>query len=120
MFDEVRDLDVPLIHFGVHTGELLGLLADAGADMVGVDWRTPLDVARTRVPERCALQGNLDPTVVLAGWEPTRAAAEDILRRNAGHPGHVFNLGHGVLPETDPAVLEQLVGWLHDQPVVPT
>ena len=120
VFDEVRDLDVPLIHFGVHTGELLGLLADAGADMVGVDWRTPLDVARTRVPERCALQGNLDPTVVLAGWEPTRAAAEDILRRNAGHPGHVFNLGHGVLPETDPAVLEQLVGWLHDQPVVPT
>ena len=120
VFDEVRDLDVPLIHFGVHTGELLGLLADAGADMVGVDWRTPLDVARTRVPERCALQGNLDPTVVLAGWEPTRAAAEDILRRNAGHPGHVFNLGHGVLPETDPAILEQLVGWLHDQPVVPT
>ena len=120
VFDEVRDLDVPLIHFGVHTGELLGLLADAGADVVGVDWRTPLDVARTRVPERCALQGNLDPTVVLAGWEPTRAAAADILRRNAGHPGHVFNLGHGVLPETDPAILEQLVGWLHDQPVVPT
>ncbi|HQF94651.1 MAG TPA: uroporphyrinogen decarboxylase, partial [Microthrixaceae bacterium] len=120
VFDAVRDLDVPLIHFGVHTGELLGLLADAGADMVGVDWRTPLDVARTRVPERCALQGNLDPTVVLAGWEPTRAAAADILRRNAGHPGHVFNLGHGVLPETDPAILEQLVGWLHDQPVVPT
>lgn len=75
-------------------------------------------MSRTRVPDAAALQGDLDPTVVLAGWEPTRAA--DILRRNAGHPGHVFNLGHGVLPETDPAILEQLVGWLHDQPVVPT
>ena len=117
VFDAVRDLGVPLVHFGVQTGELLGLMADAGADMVGVDWRTPLDVARTRVPSRCALQGNLDPTTVLAGWEPTRAAAEDILRRNAGHPGHVFNLGHGVLPETDPAILEQLVAWLHEQPV---
>lgn len=116
VFDGVRDLGVPHIHFGVHTGELLGALADAGADMVGVDWRTPLDVARTRVPARCALQGNLDPTVVLAGWDPTREAAQDILDRNAGHPGHVFNLGHGVLPETDPAVLEQLVAWLHEQP----
>ena len=91
-------------------------MADVGADMVGVDWRTPLDVARTRVPDRCALQGNLDPAVVIAGWEPTREAAADVLRRNAGHLGHVFNLGHGVLPETDPGVLEQLVAWLHEQP----
>ena len=88
--------------------------------MIRVDWRTPLGGARTRVPAGCARQGNLGPTGVLAGWAPTRAAAADILRRNAGHPGHVFNLGHGVLPETDPAILEQLVGWLHDQPVVPT
>ena len=117
VFDGVRDLGVPLIHFGVHTGELLGLLAAAGADVVGVDWRTPLDAARTRVPEQCALQGNLDPAIVLAGWDATRAAASDVLERNAGHPGHVFNLGHGVLPETDPAVLEQLVAWLHEQPV---
>lgn len=117
VFDEVRDLGVPLIHFGVHTGELLGSMADVGADVVGVDWRTHLDDARTRVPERCALQGNLDPAIVVAGWEPTRAAAADILRRNAGQVGHVFNLGHGVLPETDPGVLEQLVAWLHEQPV---
>ncbi|MBX7068015.1 MAG: uroporphyrinogen decarboxylase [Microthrixaceae bacterium] len=116
VFDGVCDLNVPLIHFGVHTGELLGAMADVGADMVGVDWRTPLDVARTRVPDRCALQGNLDPAVVIAGWEPTREAAADVLRRNAGHLGHVFNLGHGVLPETDPGVLEQLVAWLHEQP----
>lgn len=116
VFEGVADLAVPRIHFGVHTGELLGAMADAGADVVGVDWRTPIDDARRRVPERCALQGNLDPTTVIAGWEPTKEAAQDILRRNAGHPGHVFNLGHGVLPETDPGVLEQLVTWLHEQP----
>jgi len=116
VFDAVRALGVPMIHFGVHTGELLGAMADAGADVVGVDWRTPLDAARTRVPARCALQGNLDPAVVLAGWDATREAAADVLARNAGHPGHVFNLGHGVLPETDPGVLEQLVAWLHEQP----
>lgn len=109
--------NVPIIHFGVNTSELLGLMAEAGADVVGVDWRTPLDAARSRVPSRCALQGNLDPAVVLAGWGPTQAATEDILRRNAGHPGHVFNLGHGVLPETDPGVLEQLVAFVHDQRV---
>jgi len=116
VFDGIRSLGVPTIHFGVHTGELLGLMAETGTDVVGVDWRTPLDAARRRVPERCALQGNLDPAVVIAGWEATRAEAESILVRNAGHPGHIFNLGHGVLPETDPGVLEQLVAWLHEQP----
>ncbi len=115
VFDGVRSLGVPMIHFGVHTGELLGAMAGAGADVVGVDWRTPIDEARRRVPAGCALQGNLDPAVVLAGWGPTEDAAADILARNGGHPGHVFNLGHGVLPETDPGVLEQLVGWLHDR-----
>ena len=120
VFDGVRDLGVPHIHFGVHTGELLALMAETGADVMGVDWRTPLDAARTRVPERCALQGNLDPAILIAGWDATREAAEDILRRNGGHPGHIFNLGHGVLPETDPAVIEQLVAWLHDQPCPPS
>ncbi|NLA34900.1 MAG: uroporphyrinogen decarboxylase [Actinobacteria bacterium] len=117
VFDGIRKLGVPTIHFGVHTGELLGLMASTGTDVVGVDWRTPLDDARTRVPAHCALQGNLDPAVVLAGWDATRFEAEDILRRNAGHPGHIFNLGHGVIPETDPGVLEALVTWLHEQPV---
>jgi len=114
VFAGVADLGVPLIHFGVNTGELLGLMAEAGVDVVGVDWRTPIDVARTRVPQRCALQGNLDPAVLLAGWDATRSAADDIVRRNAGRPGHIFNLGHGVLPETDPAVLELLVAHLHE------
>ncbi len=115
----MRDLAVPIVHFGVNTGELLDQMAGVGADVVGVDWRTPLDVARQRIGRPCALQGNLDPAVVLAGWEPTRDAAEGVLASNAGHPGHIFNLGHGVMPETDPGVLATLVDWVHEQPVTP-
>lgn len=113
VFEGVADLGVPRIHFGVGTGELLGLMADAGADVVGVDWRVPLDVARTRVPAGTALQGNLDPALCFAPWEVTEAAVRDVLRRNAGHPGHIFNLGHGVMPETDPTVLERVVELVH-------
>jgi uroporphyrinogen decarboxylase len=111
------DADVPRIHFGVNTSELLGLIASAGAEVVGVDWRTPLDAARTRVPDHVGLQGNLDPAIVAAGWEPTEAAVLDVLRRGGGNPGgrggHVFNLGHGVLPETDPETLERVVELVH-------
>ena len=113
----VAELGVPRIHFGVNTAELLGLMADAGADVVGVDWRTPLDAARTRVPSHVSLQGNLDPAIVAAGWEPTEPAAREVLARGAGNPGgrggHIFNLGHGVLPETDPEVLERVVALVH-------
>jgi uroporphyrinogen decarboxylase len=107
------ELGVPRIHFGVHTGELLGLMAEAGADVVGVDWRTPLDVARTRVPAGTALQGNLDPARCVAGWAATEAGAREVLAANGGHPGHIFNLGHGVLPDTNPEVLERLVDLVH-------
>jgi uroporphyrinogen decarboxylase len=112
---EVGELGVPRIHFGVHTGELLGLMAEAGADVVGVDWRTPLDDARRRVPAGTSLQGNLDPARCVAGWEATAEGARDVLARNAGHPGHIFNLGHGVLPDTDPSVLERLVDLVHTE-----
>ena len=114
VFSAVSDLGVPRIHFGVNTAELLGLMAEAGADVIGVDWRTPLGAARSRVPAHCALQGNLDPAMLLAGWDATCHGAERVLASNDGHPGHVFNLGHGVMPETDPGVLEQLVAWIHD------
>ena len=113
IFTGLADLGVPRIHFGVGTGELLGLLGAAGADVVGIDWRVPLDLARTRVADGVALQGNLDPAVCLAPWEVVEAAALDVLRRNEGHPGHVFNLGHGVLPETDPDTLRRLVELVH-------
>jgi uroporphyrinogen decarboxylase len=112
VMEAVSDLGVPRIHFGVSTGELLDLMAAAGAEVVGVDWRTPLDRARTRVPAGTALQGNLDPAIVAAGWEATAPAADDVLARGGGR-AHVFNLGHGVLPETDPEVLERLVAHVH-------
>jgi uroporphyrinogen decarboxylase len=104
---------VPRIHFGVGTGELLGLMASAGADVIGVDWRVPLPEARRRVGPGVALQGNLDPAVILAGWEPTRQQAERVLTEGGGQ-GHVFNLGHGVLPASDPGVLTELVGFCHE------
>lgn len=115
-----KELGVPVIHFGVNTAELLGLMAAAGADVVGVDWRTPLDAARTRVPADVSLQGNLDPAVVAAGWEATEPRVLDVLRRGGGNPGgrggHIFNLGHGVLPEIDPGVLEQVAALVHERP----
>jgi uroporphyrinogen decarboxylase len=106
---------VPAIHFGVDTGELLPLLAKAGADVVGVDWRVPLDEARRRLGPGVAVQGNLDPAACLAPWPAVEERARDVLARNGGRPGHVFNLGHGVLPETDPATLERLVELVHTE-----
>lgn len=115
VFSGLADLGVPRVHFGVDTGELLALMADAGADVVGVDWRTPLSVARERTGGRVALQGNLDPTVCLAPWPVVEAKVQEVLRDNAGHPGHIFNLGHGVTPDIDPAVLERIVELVHTE-----
>ncbi|MBL8776013.1 MAG: uroporphyrinogen decarboxylase [Acidimicrobiales bacterium] len=115
VLEGIGETGVPRIHFGVGTGELLGLLGEAGADVVGVDWRVPLDVARERVGGR-ALQGNLDPALCLAPWPVVEEATRDVLRRGGGR-GHVFNLGHGVLPETDPTVLEKVVALVHAEGV---
>jgi uroporphyrinogen decarboxylase len=109
--------DVPRIHFGVDTGELLALMRDAGADVVGVDWRVPLDVASGRLGPDVVVQGNLDPATVFAPWPAVAARACDVLKRGAAAPGHIFNLGHGVLPDTDPDVLARLVDLVHEQPV---
>jgi uroporphyrinogen decarboxylase len=114
VFEALADLDVPRIHFGVGTGELLPLMAAAGPDVVGIDWRVPLDVGRQRVGGK-AVQGNLDPAVCLAPWEVVAERTRDVLRRNGGRPGHVFNLGHGVLPETDPGVLALVVDLVHEE-----
>ncbi|MGQ0615932.1 MAG: uroporphyrinogen decarboxylase [Acidimicrobiia bacterium] len=118
VFAAVADLGVPRAHFGVCTGELLGLFAEAGADVVGVDWRTPLSLARQRVDAvrpGTALQGNLDPAVCLAPWAAVEAAARDVLAEGGGEPNYVFNLGHGVLPETDPDTLARLVDLVHTE-----
>jgi uroporphyrinogen decarboxylase len=110
----VADLGVPRIHFGVGTGELLGLMGEAGADVVGVDWRVPLSEAARRVGPGKSVQGNLDPAVLFAGWPVVEAKVREILRDAEGVEGHVFNLGHGVLPEVDPDVLTRIVQLVHE------
>jgi uroporphyrinogen decarboxylase len=115
VFEGLADLGVPRIHFGVGTGELLGLMADAGADVVGVDWRVPLDRARAVVGPGRAVQGNLDPVACLAPWEVVAGQARLILAAAGPEPGHLFNLGHGVLPQTDPDNLARLVDLIHAQ-----
>lgn len=113
----LADAGVPRIHFGVGTGELLGAMGEAGADVVGVDWRVPLDEAARRAPGK-ALQGNLDPAVLFAGPDVVEREVRRILAEaDAGAaPGHVMNLGHGVLPETDPDALARVVDLVHGTP----
>ena len=113
IFAGLADLGVPRIHFGVGTGELLSLMAAAGPDVMGVDWRVPLSAAGGRVGPEIALQGNLDPAICLAPIAVVKRAALDVLEEAAGLEGHIFNLGHGVLPETDPGVLAELVDLVH-------
>lgn len=108
---ELDGLEAPRILFGVTTGELLGAMGDSGADVVGIDWRVPLDEARRRTGGR-VVQGNLDPAACLAPWDVVEHKASEVLARGGGR-GHVFNLGHGVLPETDPGVLRRLVDFVH-------
>jgi uroporphyrinogen decarboxylase len=113
IFTAVAATGVPSIHFGVGTGELLGLLGEAGADVVGVDWRVPLDEAVHRVAPGKALQGNLDPAVLLAPWPVIEERARDVLEKGRTAESHIFNLGHGVLPETNPDMLARLTDLVH-------
>ncbi len=118
IFEQVADLGVPRIHFGVNTGELLGPMAEAGADVVGVDWRLPLDVAGERVGATHAVQGNLDPALCFAPWPVIEHEVRRVLDEGRRHPGgHIFNLGHGVMPETDPSVLARIVELVHAEGV---
>jgi len=115
ILDGLAYLGVPRIHFGVGTGELLQAMRDAGADVVGVDWRVRLDTAWQRLGEGVAVQGNLDPAALLAPWEVVEREALQVLAHAGGRPGHVFNLGHGVLPGTDPDVLRRLTELVHER-----
>ncbi len=111
----VADLGVPRIHFGVSTGELLGLMRDAGADVVGVDWRIPLDEAARRVGP-VPLQGNIDPAMLAAPWPILERHVLEVIELGRAAPAHVLNLGHGVPPEADPEVLTRLVSFVHSLP----
>lgn len=106
---------VPRIHFGVGTGELLALMGQAGADVVGVDWRIPLDEANRRLGGAYALQGNLDPAILGAPWEVVADRVRRVINAGATAPGHIFNLGHGVPPSADPAVLTRIVELVHEE-----
>jgi uroporphyrinogen decarboxylase len=110
----VRALGVPVVHFGVGTGELLVAMRDAGADVVGVDYRVPLDEASARLGGATPLQGNVDPALLGAPWPVLEAHVRDVLERGRSAPSHVLNLGHGVPPETDPDVLTRLVALAHE------
>ena len=110
----VDDLDVPKIHFGTGTGELLAAMGAAGADVVGVDFRTSLTDARARLGDGYAVQGNLDPALLFAPWPALERAVRSIVAEGAQAPGHIFNLGHGVLPDTDPEVLTRVVDLVHE------
>jgi uroporphyrinogen decarboxylase len=113
LLSALDDTAVPKIHFGVGTGELLDLMRAAGASVVGVDWRTPLDVAAARIGGTTAVQGNLDPVLLMASWDVIAEQVRRIVAEGRRAPGHIFNLGHGVLPDTDPEILTRVVELVH-------
>jgi uroporphyrinogen decarboxylase len=113
IFDALADLDVPAIHFGTGTGHLLAAQREAGGTVVGIDWRTPLDEGWAQVGNGVAVQGNLDPTLLFAPRERLLARVDEVLRRAGGRPGHVFNLGHGILPGTPTDAVRAVVEHVH-------
>jgi len=115
IFERVAPLGVPTIHFGVGTGSILRELREAGGDVIGVDWRTPLDEAWDRIGDNRAVQGNLDPTVLLAPLDRLFAAIDDVLERAGGRAGHIFNLGHGILPMTPVEHVQAAARYVHQQ-----
>jgi uroporphyrinogen decarboxylase len=114
-----EELGAPAIHFGVGTGDLLGLMRTAGGDAIGIDWRVPLDAAWERIGLDRAIQGNLDPAVAAASWDALERKATEVLDRAAMRDGHVFNLGHGVLPDTPVDNLVRLVDLVHERTARP-
>jgi uroporphyrinogen decarboxylase len=114
IFERLAPLGVPTLHFGVGTGSILGDMREAGGDVIGADWRMPLDEAWSRIGHDRAIQGNLDPTLLLGPIDRMFAAVDDVLARAAGRPGHIFNLGHGMLPMTPVEHVQALAQYVHD------
>jgi len=118
VFRAVEPLGVPRIHFGIHTGELLAAMGEAGAEVVGVDWRLRLDEGARRIGPGRAVQGNLDPAALFAPWPVLATRVRDVLAAGRSAEGHIFNLGHGVLPTTDPDMLTRVVELVHGEQVI--
>jgi uroporphyrinogen decarboxylase len=113
IFGALEDAPVPSIHFGTGTGALLEAMRDAGGAAIGVDWRVPLDVAWERIGYDRAIQGNLDPLVLLGPQDVVERESRAILERAGGRPGHIFNVGHGINPQTDPEAIARVVELVH-------
>jgi uroporphyrinogen decarboxylase len=114
MVKRLQKTGAPIIYFGTDSTTLLPAMHDTGADVIGLDWRIPLDQGWKALNHRCAIQGNLDPVLLFADWKEVKSRAENILRQAAGHPGHVFNLGHGILPETPVENVKNLARFVQD------
>ena len=114
VIETARSTGVPVIHFGTNTNGMLELMKEAGSDVIGVDWRINLDDARRRLGDNVAIQGNLDPVALFAPLPELERRAADVLRRAGGRPGHIFNLGHGILPQTPVENVAALVGFVHE------
>jgi uroporphyrinogen decarboxylase len=117
MVKELQKTGAPIIYFGTDSATLLAAMKETGADVIGFDWRIPLDEGWSRLHHRCAVQGNLDPVLLFADWKELKSRAEDILRRAAGRAGHIFNLGHGILPETPVENVKNLARFVQEHSV---
>jgi uroporphyrinogen decarboxylase len=104
----------PVIYFGTDSATLLSAMHETGADVIGLDWRIPLDKGWSDLNHRCAVQGNLDPVLLFADWKELKSRAQHILQLAAGRPGHIFNLGHGILPETPVENVKQLARFVQE------
>jgi uroporphyrinogen decarboxylase len=118
MVKRLQKTGVPIIYFGTDSTTLLPAMKEIGADVIGLDWRIPLDEGWSRVDHQVAVQGNLDPVLLFADWGELKSRAEDILRRAAGRPGHIFNLGHGILPETPVDSVKNLARFVQEYSVL--
>lgn len=114
IFESLEEMEAPKIYFGVGSGELLPLWSDLETDVIGLDWRVSIPEGRKRIGTRYAVQGNLDPTLLLAPWPVLEAKAKEILDQGLAEPGFVFNLGHGIFPEVPGEMLRRLTDFIHD------
>jgi uroporphyrinogen decarboxylase len=114
MVKQLQKTGVPIIYFGTDSATLLPTMKETGADVIGLDWRIPLDEGWSRLDHSCAVQGNLDPVLLFADWKELKSRAEEVLRRAAGHAGHIFNLGHGILPETPVENVKNLARFVQE------